>query len=57
MIDLLASIATILGFSMQVYDKISDKRSDKEEHNDKIILLFLKELSVKSNLLDASSNP
>lgn len=51
MIDLLASIATILGFSMQVYDKISDKRSDKEEYNDKIILLFLKELSVKSKAI------
>jgi|GEM_PF-1161259 len=51
MIDLLAGIATILGFTMQVYDKFSDKESEKEELNDTTLLLFLKELSVKSKAI------
>lgn len=51
MIDLLAGIATILGFSMQVYDKYSDKGLNREEAKDKMTLLFLKELSVKSKAI------
>ena len=51
MIEILSSIASILGFSLQLYDKFNDLNPKSSKNEDEIILLFLKELSVKSRAI------
>ena len=43
MIEILSSIASILGFSLQLYDKFNDLNPKSSKNEDEIILLFLKE--------------
>ena len=51
MIDIIANIASILGFTMQMNDKFFAHGMNKEQADNEMLLLFLKQLSVKSKAI------